>query len=84
MPTADQDSPGNASGADTFASLFEASADDDAFAREGEIVAGTVVQIAPKADEGSGVNYRVIIELDNLPEAVRWGMTAFVDIDTEE
>jgi len=45
---------------------------------------GTVLQIAPKADEGSGVNYRVIVVLDNLPEEVRWGMTAFVDIDTEE
>jgi HlyD family secretion protein len=45
---------------------------------------GTVTYIAPKADEGSGVNYRVIVELDHLPEAVRWGMTAFVDIDTEE
>jgi multidrug resistance efflux pump len=45
---------------------------------------GTVAQIAPKADEGSGVNYRVIVELDEVPEAVRWGMTAFVDIDTEE
>jgi HlyD family secretion protein len=45
---------------------------------------GTVTQIALRADEGSGVNYRVIVELYDLPESVRWGMTAFVDIDTEE
>jgi multidrug efflux pump subunit AcrA (membrane-fusion protein) len=50
----------------------------------GMVQTGTVTHIAPKADEGSGVNYRVIVELDELPEAVRWGMTAFVDIDTEE
>ena len=34
-----------ASGADSFAALFEASAGNEAFAREGEIVPGTVVQI---------------------------------------
>jgi small subunit ribosomal protein S1 len=45
MPTADQDSTENDSGAETFASIFEASADSDAFAKEGEIVAGTIVQI---------------------------------------
>ncbi len=40
-----------------------------------------VVNIAPKADEGSGVNFPVIIELSEIPAALRWGMTAFVDID---
>ncbi len=45
MPTADQDSSGNASGTETFAALFEASTDSESFAKEGEIVAGTVVQI---------------------------------------
>ena len=45
MPTADQDNSGNASGADTFAALFEASTDSESFAKEGEIVTGTVVQI---------------------------------------
>jgi HlyD family secretion protein len=44
---------------------------------------GTVVYISPKASEGAGVNFKVIIVLDELPEAVRWGMTAFVDIETE-
>lgn len=46
-------------------------------------VTGRVFRIATKASEGSSVNYTVVIELDELPEALRWGMTAFVDIETE-
>jgi HlyD family secretion protein len=45
------------------------------------VLEGTVISIAPKADEGSGVNFPVIIELSEVPPALRWGMTAFVDID---
>jgi HlyD family secretion protein len=45
------------------------------------VLEGTVISIAPKADEGSGVNFPVIIELSEIPAALRWGMTAFVDID---
>jgi HlyD family secretion protein len=45
---------------------------------------GTVTRIAPKAAEGSGVNFPVIIELNEIPAALRWGMTAFVDIDLEK
>jgi HlyD family secretion protein len=45
---------------------------------------GTVTQIAPKADEGTGVNFRVVVTVDDLPEEVRWGMTAFVDIPIEQ
>ena len=46
---------------------------------------GTVTRISPMAAPGSGgVNYTVVIELDDLDPAVRWGMTAFVDIDVEE
>ena len=41
---------------------------------------GTVVQIAPKSDEGAGVNFPVIIALNQIPAQLRWGMTAFVDI----
>ena len=41
---------------------------------------GTVSRIAPKSTEGSGVNFPVIIELSEIPAALRWGMTAFVDI----
>jgi multidrug efflux pump subunit AcrA (membrane-fusion protein) len=47
----------------------------------GEEVPGTVTRIAPKASEGSGVNFTVIIEMDEIPEGIRWGMTAFVDIE---
>ncbi len=45
------------------------------------VLDGTVISIAPKADEGSGVNFPVVIELSEIPAALRWGMTAFVDID---
>ena len=47
------------------------------------VVEGQVVYIASKSEEGSGVNYKVIIELNEVPEKVRWGMTAFVDIEIE-
>lgn len=48
-----------------------------------DVIEGTVQSIAPKASQGSGVNYTVVIELDEMPEALRWGMTAFVDIEVE-
>jgi hypothetical protein len=44
-------------------------------------VAGHVVQVAPKASAGSGVNYTVTVELAETPARLRWGMTAFVDIE---
>lgn len=44
---------------------------------------GTVTWIAVKADEGAGVNYRVKLDFDEIPEEVRWGMTAFVDIELD-
>lgn len=44
-------------------------------------VTGRVVRISPKASEGSGVNYTLWIELDEIPEGLLWGMTAFVDIE---
>jgi hypothetical protein len=43
-----------------------------------------VVFVSPKAAEGAGVNFKVVIVLDEIPEDVRWGMTAFVDIEIEE
>jgi RND family efflux transporter MFP subunit len=46
-------------------------------------VGGVVTHIATKASEGSGVNYTVTVELDEIPEQLRWGMTAFVDIEIE-
>lgn len=44
-------------------------------------VTGRVVRIAPKATEGSGVNYTLWIEMDEIPDGLLWGMTAFVDIE---
>jgi len=45
---------------------------------------GTLTYIAPKASEGSGVNYTAHIELDEIPQELRWGMTAFVDIEVSD
>jgi multidrug efflux pump subunit AcrA (membrane-fusion protein) len=46
--------------------------------------AGVVLSISPMADpSGGGVNYTAIIEMDEEPPGVRWGMTAFVDITIE-
>jgi RND family efflux transporter MFP subunit len=47
-------------------------------------VQGVVQSIAPKSDEGAGVNYRVVIRLNEIPDKLRWGMTAFVDITVSE
>ncbi len=45
---------------------------------------GTVVKIAPKADEGPGVNYTVTLELNEIPEELLWGMTAYIDIELDK
>ncbi len=50
----------------------------------GASVDGTIKRVANKSAEGSGVNYKAVIELDQIPEGLRWGMTAFVDIEVEE
>jgi HlyD family secretion protein len=47
------------------------------------VLEGTVISIAPKAAEGSGVNFPVVLELSEIPAELRWGMTAFVDIEVE-
>jgi HlyD family secretion protein len=44
------------------------------------VVTGKVTQISPRSAEGSGVNYTVIIEMNEIPAGLRWGMTAFADI----
>jgi HlyD family secretion protein len=46
-------------------------------------VEGTVIRIAPRASEGTGVNYTTVIKLDQIPDGLRWGMTAFVDIEVD-
>jgi len=49
-----------------------------------EVFEATVIEISPKASDGSGVNYTVVIDLDKIPDAARWGMTVFVDIDSKQ
>ncbi len=49
------------------------------------VFVGTITRISPMAAPGSGgVNYTVVVELDEIDPAVRWGMTAFVDIELVE
>jgi HlyD family secretion protein len=47
----------------------------------GVVSQGRVVRIAPRASPGSGVNYTVWIQLDDVAPGLLWGMTAFVDIE---
>jgi multidrug resistance efflux pump len=47
-------------------------------------VSGVVERVGLKAATGSGVNYTVVIRLKEIPAGLRWGMTAFVDIEVEE
>lgn len=44
-------------------------------------VRGTVLWVANKSASGSGVNYTAVVVLDSVPAGLRWGMTAFVDIE---
>jgi len=45
---------------------------------------GRVARISPMAEPGSGgVNYTVIVELGETDPVIRWGMTAFIDIEAE-
>jgi HlyD family secretion protein len=46
----------------------------------GQTVTGKVTRIDPKAKEGAGVNYTAVIQLDQMPDGLRWGMTANADI----
>jgi multidrug resistance efflux pump len=49
------------------------------------VFTGRVIRIDPMAEsDGGGVNYTTIIELEELAPEIRWGMTAFVDIDVEQ
>jgi len=47
-------------------------------------IPGEIVRIASKASPGAGVNYKVTVELAEIPEALKWGMTAFVDIQLDQ
>ena len=45
---------------------------------------GTVVRISPISTQAQGsVNYTAVVELDELDPALRWGMTAFVNIEAQ-
>ncbi len=45
---------------------------------------GAVVRISPMSTQAQGsVNYTAVIELDDLDPALRWGMTAFVNIEAQ-
>jgi len=51
----------------------------------GRTLAGTVKRIAPMSTPGQGgVNYTVTVALDESDPALRWGMTAFVDIQVNQ
>ena len=46
------------------------------------VFTGHVARVSPMAEPGAGgVNYTVIVELDETDPAILWGMTAFVDIE---
>ena len=47
------------------------------------LVEGTIVRISPRASQGSGVNYTVVVAMSDPPEGLRWGMTAFVDVELD-
>jgi HlyD family secretion protein len=50
----------------------------------GSSLDGAIQRVADKSAEGSGVNYTVDIQLNEIPDELRWGMTAFVDIEVDE
>lgn len=47
-------------------------------------VTGTVSEISLKNAGGSGIYYDVFINLDEIPDELRWGMSAFVEIEVSE
>lgn len=46
-------------------------------------VQARVSRIASKSSPGTGVNYTVELELEEIPDGLLWDMTAFVDIEVE-
>jgi HlyD family secretion protein len=51
----------------------------------GQTISGKVARIAPMSTPGqSAVNYIVTVSLDEIDPALRWGMTAFVDVQVGE
>jgi HlyD family secretion protein len=53
-------------------------------ALKGKTLVGRVTRIAPMSSASQGgVNYTVIVELEQLDPALRWGMMAFTDIQVK-
>lgn len=46
----------------------------------GMVIEGTVTQIAPGADIGTGSTFTVTLALSEIPDRLRWGMTALIEI----
>ncbi len=46
-------------------------------------VNGKVVDISLRNEQGAGVYYTVTIELEDIPDRLLWGMSAFVKIETD-
>ncbi len=44
-------------------------------------IKGKVLWVANKSAAGSGVNYTAVVALDSIPAGLRWGMTAFADVE---
>ena len=50
----------------------------------GSTIEGEILRISPMASSGQGgTNFTAVIDMTNPPETLRWGMTAFVDIEIE-
>jgi HlyD family secretion protein len=48
------------------------------------VFTGRVKRISPMPEsDGGAVNYTAVVELEELAPEIRWGMTAFVDIEVE-
>jgi HlyD family secretion protein len=51
----------------------------------GATFTGVVKRISPMSTPGQGgVNYTVVVDLDKVDPALRWGMTAFVDVQVDQ
>jgi multidrug resistance efflux pump len=46
-------------------------------------IEGTVTEMGTRAEEGVGVNFTVTVEVDEMPEVIRWGMTAYVSFPSK-
>ncbi len=50
----------------------------------GTAIEGTISFLSPMAAEGQGgTNFKAIVKMEEPPETLRWGMTAFVDVELD-